>query len=208
MYCSWYLHRLHIIVSNGTYVMSDYQPVVTSSKGLTSSDPACVVVIENCKSILSMCQKSLKNILPIGKLKITFLREAIIPPPMCGWEIEFSAPIHSADLIFSYSSHLCVLTHGGLVHFFRFTDCETGERSCHPDVKIVWKEGGHFRPIWDLTASLSLPANYQLYHFRLVNPSTIVASTMNQLVVLELNETLFTIKYVISHFRNIIMVYW
>ncbi|KAK4012972.1 hypothetical protein OUZ56_025220 [Daphnia magna] len=173
-------NRLHIIVSNGTYVMTDYQPIVTSSTDLTSSDPACIAVVDNCK------------------LKITFLRESIVPPPMCGWEIEFSSSIHSVDLLSSFSSRLSVLTHSGLVHFFRFTDREIEEKLCHPDVKIVCKEGGHFRPVLDFTASLSLPVNYQLYHFRLVNPSTIVSSALNQLLVLELNETIFTIKDTIT----------
>lgn len=40
-----------MITSNGTYLMMDYQSVVTSSKGLTSSDPACIAVVDNCKII-------------------------------------------------------------------------------------------------------------------------------------------------------------
>lgn len=118
---------------------------------------------------------------------------------MCGWEIEFSTSIHSLDLMSNDSTRLCVLTQNGLLHFFRLTSCEEGEKSCHPDIKIVCKEGGRFQPIWDYTASLDLPEYPELYHLRFLNPSTIVASSMNKLVVLNISDSIITIKYVFNY---------
>lgn len=132
----------------------------------------------------------------LGKLKITFLREAIIPPPMCGWEIEFPSSIHSVDLMSNDSSQLCVVTHGGHIHFFRLADDESEDKSCHPDIKIICKEGGRFRPVWNHSASLDSVNYSELYHWRLVNHSIVVACSMNKLMVLELNDGTITTKYV------------
>jgi hypothetical protein len=118
---------------------------------------------------------------------------------MCGWEIEFSTSIHSLDLMSSDSTRLCVLTQNGQLHFFQLTNCDEGEKSCRPDIKIICKEGGRFQPIWDYTASLDLPDYVELYHFRLLNASTIAASSMNKLVVLNISDSIITIKYVFHY---------
>jgi hypothetical protein len=91
------------------------------------------------------------------------------------------------------------LTQNGQLHFFQLTNCDEGEKSCRPDIKIICKEGGRFQPIWDYTASLDLPDYVELYHFRLLNASTIAASSMNKLVVLNISDSIITIKYVFHY---------
>lgn len=143
----------------------------------------------------------------IGKLKITFLRETIVPPPMCGWEIEFSTSIHSVDFIsIEVSTRLCVLTENGLLHFFRLTSCEEKDKSCHPDIKIIHREGGRLQPIWDYTASLDLPDYLELYHLRFLNPSILVASSVNKFIVMELSDSTITIKYDVNYNFDIISI--
>lgn len=133
---------------------------------------------------------------------MTFMRESIIPPPMCGWEIEFPSSIHSVDFVSSDSRQLCVVTHCGHMHFFCISDCEEEDRSHHPEIKIVRKDGGLFRPVWSYSASLDFPNYCELYHWRLVNHSTMVACSVNRLLVLELSDSSITIKYfVYSQFR-------
>lgn len=46
--------RLHLITADGTYSSMDYRYVVTASKGLTSLDPACVAVIDNCRIFIHL----------------------------------------------------------------------------------------------------------------------------------------------------------
>ena len=133
------------------------------------------------------------------KLKITFMREAVIPPPMCGWEIEFSSSIRAVDFMSSDSSQLCVVTHMGHIHFFRLSESDSDDKSSHPDIKIICKEGGHFRPVWNYSASLDSINYSELYHWRLVNHSTMVACSMEKLMIFELNGSAFSTKYVASY---------
>lgn len=132
------------------------------------------------------------------KLKLTFFREAIIPPPMCGWEIEFSSSIRSVDFMSSDSSKLCVLTQEGLIHFLELTASETKDTSCHPSIKIICKEGGHFHPVWNHSAALDSVNFSDLYHWRFVHHSTVVACSTNQLQVFELDNGVFLSKYSID----------
>lgn len=103
---------------------------------------------------------------------------------MCAWEIEFSSSIFLVDFMPSDSGKFCVLTQEGLIHFFELTVSETKETSCHPSVKIVCKEGGNFRPVWNSSAGFGSINISVLYHWRLLH-STIVACSMNQLQVFE-----------------------
>ena len=138
----------------------------------------------------------LNSILP-GTLKLTFLREAIIPPPMCGWEIEFSGVIHSIDL--SGTNSLCIATHDGNLHCFQLA-C-SGNDCQKEGFKIVRREGLRYQPSWVSSYSFDFSNYSDLCQIKWVNPTTLFACRLNQLLVFHMNESddssgKITIKYV------------
>jgi len=170
LWISWDLietNRIHFITSDGTYHKNDYRTVVDSSKGLTANDPACIAVTDN------------------KTLKLTFLREAIIPPPMCGWEMEFSAVIHSIDL--TGTNSLCVVTHDGNVRCFQLT---CNDSDCKEEgFKVVRREGRRYQPSWMSSYSFDFSNYSELRQIKWVNSTTLIASRLNQLLVFNVNES-------------------
>lgn len=117
-------------------------------------------------------------------LKLTFLREAIIPPPMCGWEIEFPSIIHSIDL--TTTNTLSVITHDGDVHCFQLA-CN-GKDSEEKGFKILRREGRRYQPSWISSYSFDFSGYSNLCQIKWVNSTTFIACQYNQLLVFQINE--------------------
>lgn len=188
--------RLHLITSAGLYQSIEYKRSVEGSKGLNNEDATCVAVVDNSKSIYrpTVQQLIVLFIFHSENVKLTFLKETVIPPPMCGYEIEFSQPTVAVDFSAHNFKELCVISHAGNAHFFHLTDGETDGKSQDPDLKILKREGRRYRPVFQSTASIQCNHFAEFYHWRYVNQTTLVACDEKKLFIFRLDDQTLQVR--------------
>ena len=143
-------------------------------------------------SFCGLIPRSIHFIFLKGKLKLTLLREAVIPPPMCAWELELPGSINQVAFQTRDSNHFAALTSDKQIFLFKLTN--DGGESEEKGVKITRREGRIFRPVLMKTYAMDAVDQSDFYHWKWIDETVMAGCFMNKLIIMGFESNNVTIR--------------